>query len=510
MTAGTETQSRTILQEIRTSVRHMAAYGAGSMLIKAMGFLMIPFYTHYLTPQSYGTLEILDLSMSLLNLILSMGLTPAFLRCYAAADTDAEKRRVVSTASIFGIVTGLGTFLLGAAAFRPASAFLFGPGVPAQYLLISFATLVLNYMGNLPRTYLRALERAGAYTAVDTVTLLIQLVLNIVFIAGFKMGLAGVLWSGLVVAGLQFVLVSAWAFWKAGVRFARPHMHYMLRFGFPLIFANSGLFILNFSDRFFLQRFQSLEVVGIYALGYKFGYMMHYLIVQPFFVMWQGRMYSIHKQPDHQTIFKQIFALYSIGLIYAGLAMSLFSPETVRVMAEPKFAASQNVIPVVVLSYIFYGLAYYAQLGLYLTDRTRAIGMIGMVSAGVNLALNYVLVRQFGMMGAAAATVLSFAVMAGISYWKSQRVFPMQLGIGRTAVAMTMAIAFFLACRWLSPEPFGMGLWLKAGVLLLFPAAIWKLRLLPAGAETTLVAAADRVREMFDRRFAGALPMNRL
>lgn len=504
MTAQPAQQPKSILQEIQTSVRHMAAYGVGTVLVKVMGFLMIPFYTHYLNPQAYGTLEILDLSMSLVNLVVSMGLTPAFLRGYASAQTPEEKRQVVSTGCIFGAVTGLSLLLLGTLLFRPVSLSLFGSQVPPYYLLMSFGSLALNYMSNLPRNYLRALEAAGTYTTVETAAVGVQLVLNVIFIAGFKLGLAGVLWSGLVVGTLQFVLFSVWVFRRVGFGFSSRHLNGMLRFGFPLIFANSGLFVLNFSDRFFLQRFQSLEVVGIYALGYKFGYMLNYLIIQAFFVMWQGRMYAIHKQPDHRAIFRQIFALYSVGLIYAGLAMSLLSPETVAVVAERRFAASQDVIPVVLLAYIFYGLGYYLQLGMYLKEDTRAIGIIGMFSAAVNLIANYVLIRQFGMMGAAAATALSFAVLAAASYWKSQKVFPLELGVGRAAVTLTMAVVLFAACRWFYPYAFGVGLWAKAAILVLFPVMIWKLRILPPEAESTVRTALERAREKMGRRLTVA------
>ena len=45
----------TVLKEIQTAVRHMAVYGIGGILVKALGFFMLPFYTHYLSPGDYGT-----------------------------------------------------------------------------------------------------------------------------------------------------------------------------------------------------------------------------------------------------------------------------------------------------------------------------------------------------------------------------------------------------------------------------------------------------------------------
>jgi O-antigen/teichoic acid export membrane protein len=217
--------------------------------------------------------------------------------------------------------------------------------------------------------------------------------------------------------------------------------------------------------------------------------MMNYLFVQPFFVMWQSRMYVIHAQPEHRKIFKELFGLYSFGLVYSGLAMSLFSREIVRVMVEPKFAASQEVIPVVVLSYVFYGLSYYAQLGLFLTDRTKLVGIIGAVAATLNLVLNYVLISRYGMMGAAAATLLSFIFIAGVSYWCSQRAYRLPLDVGRTSLAIILAIGLYLATRQWGPNEVAPALLTKVLVLAAFPILLWKTAILPSNTVATFVTA---------------------
>jgi O-antigen/teichoic acid export membrane protein len=482
-------EPQTIRKEIRTAARHMAVYGLGGMLVKAIGFLMLPFYTHYLNPVDYGVLEILDLTMSVIGLLLNMGLVPAFMRCYASAEGEREKRAVVSTGCLFGFGTGIFMFLLGTSIVRPVSGLLIGPGIPSWYLLMAFSTLILTCMANLPRTYLRAMERSGAYTVVDTLYVLLLLVLNIFFIAGLKLGVAGMLWSSLVAGMLQFVLLSGWALYKAGVRFHLPYLRQMLTFGLPLIFSNVALFVLNFSDRFFLQHLQSLQVVGVYAVGYKFGYMLNYLVVQPFFIMWQSRMYAIRTQPEHASIYQQLFSMYSLGMVYLGLGMSLFSPEMIRLMVEPKFAASQDVIPVVVLAYIFYGISYYAQLGIFLTEKTGRLGYIGVAAALLNLGLNYVLIGRYGMMGAAWATLLSFLFVAGASYWCSQSLLRMPLGVGRVAAGIALALACYLACRIWTPEPGIAALIVKTFVLVAFPIVIWRSGILLPSAAATVASA---------------------
>lgn len=502
---ATARERETVTREVHTAIRHSAIYGLGGVLAKALGFFMLPFYTHYLTPSDYGILEILDLSMSLFGMFLNMGMTAALLRAYAAARCEEEKQKAVSTAFLFVIGTGVATFLLLVGLVRPVSAMLFGPNVPSTYLLMSFASFILGYISNLPRTYLRALEASGAFIIVDNVSLLLMLILNIYFIAFLRIGLVGILLSSLVVAGLQTIVLSWWTWRGVKIRFSAPLLRQMARFGLPLIFSNVALFVLNFADRFFLQHLRSLEVVGIYAVGYKFGFMMNYLLVQPFYAMWQARMYVVYAQPDHPKVFGQIFVLYSFLLTYAGLALAVLSPEIAALMVGSRFASSQEVIPVVALAYVFYGIGYYVQLGMYLTNRTSLIGVVSAAAAVLNLGLNYVLILHYGMLGAAWATLLSFFAIAAGSYWFSQRICPLPLAAGRVAKGMAVAVGLYCITRCWRLEPGVTMMFAKAGVLAIFPVVLWKTRILSAAESRTLASTRDTAFAGL-LRLAGVLP----
>ena len=170
----------------------------------------------------------------------------------------------------------------------------------------------------------------------------------------------------------------------------------------------------------------------------------------------------------------EFFVLYSLLLIYAGLALSVLSPEIVRVMVSPEFASSRDVIPLVALAYIFYGIGSYAQLGMFLTMRTKSLGMISAAAAILNLGLNYFLIGHYGMIGAAWATMLSFLAIAAGSYWYSQRLLPLPLGALRVAEALGMAITIYLLSRVRPLNFLGAAILFKALLLIAFPLALWK------------------------------------
>jgi O-antigen/teichoic acid export membrane protein len=482
-----------IATEIRTAVRHSAVYGLGNVLAKGIGFFMLPFYTHYLTPVDYGVLEILDLSMSLLGMFVNMGIIAALLRCYARAESETEKKKTISTAFIFVIASSLLLFLLGIGLVRPVSGLLFGPKVPSTYLLISFTSLVVAYISALPRTYLRALDAPGTLVTVDTTALFVTLALNIVFIAVLHTGLVGILLSTLIVGTLQAVVLSVWTVWRTGLGFKRAYLRDMVSFGSPLILANVALFALNFSDRFFLQHLRSLDMVGVYSVGYKIGFMINYLLISPFLTMWQSRMFFIQKQPDSSAIFRQLFVLYSALLTYAALGISILSPEIVRVMVGPKFSASQGVIPIVALAYVIWGIGYYVQVGMLLTSNTKRIGAISIGAVILNLILNYSLVSRFGMMGAAWATMLSFLGTAVAYYCFSQRVYPLSLAVGRVTASIILGAVLFIACRLWAPGSIWLSFLAKGTVLAVFPVLLWKFRMVSAEEAATVMSIKESV-----------------
>jgi O-antigen/teichoic acid export membrane protein len=495
-------EPESVAKEIGAAVRHTAMYGLGSIVIKVIGFLMLPFYTHYLSPRDYGVLEILDLSMSLFGMVLHMGIAPALLRAYASAKTPAERKKTVSTAFLFVAGTGLATFALGILAIRPLSMLLLGPAVSSNYLMLSFLSFIFSYLAAMPRAYLRALEASGMFTLLETGGLFVILLLNIFFIAVLKLGAIGILWSSVIVYGIQAVGLSLWVLRSVGIGFSGQILRQMTAFGLPLIFSNVAMFALNFSDRFFLQRLRSLEVVGLYAVGYKLAFMINYMLVQPFYAMWQARMYSIYEHAEHAKIFRLIFVFYSLGLTYAALGIAVFSPEVVRVMADPKFAAGQDVVPVVAFAYVFYGIGSYVQLGMFLANKTKAIGAVSSVAAVFNLALNYVLVGKWGMIGAAWATLLGFAAIAAGSYWFSQRVLPLDLGLPRVAMAMLLAVVFYLGSAVLVSSQTSMlvAVAIKAALLLVFPAVVWNTAVLTASEKDTLLSTTAQATAGVGRR----------
>jgi len=481
-----------VSRQIGTALRHTLVYGFGGILAKVVGFALLPMYSHYLTPRDYGIVELLDLAMSIVGMFLAMGVTTAFLRSYTAADSDEQKRRILGTTFVFALAVGVLIFGAGLLLMGRATQLLFGPGVPPLYFLLSFSLFVLAYVATIPYTHLRAKEASVTLTGLDSAGVLAMLVLNIYFIAGLKMSVFGILLSQLIVGFAKFIFLAASMRGAIRLRFDWTILRNMLTFGVPLIASNLTMFVLNFSDRFFLQRLQSLDQVGIYAMGYKFGYILNFLLIQPFNMMWQARMYLVHRQDNARSIFVQVFVLYSLTLIFSALGIAFFGPNVIHWLVDAKYAAAAQIIAPVALSYVFLGFGYYFQLGMLLTGRTGLMGFVNGLAAVLNLGLNYLLISHFGMVGAAWATVLGFLAVAIGNYYGSQRVLPMEFGLSRVVQALALATGLYILSAVLPVSSPAVSVLTKMVLWISFPAILWVSGLLAPDEIHTIATLRDK------------------
>ena len=111
-----------------------------------------------------------------------------------------------------------------------------------------------------------------------------------------------------------------------------------------------------------------------------------------------------------------------------------------------------------------------AEHGIGIEKRARYYPIITAAAAAANLAGNFLLIPRFGTMGAAWATVLSYAVMAGLGLAISRRLYPVPFENRRLA-GLLAAAALVYGGSLLAPPGRALALLVKLGLLAAFVLA---------------------------------------
>lgn len=442
-------------------------FGLGSLSNKLIGFLLLPLYTSRLSTTDYGILSILGTTSSLIGSILKMGLSTSTFKHYFATDDFSKRRIIVSTALIWLIAINA-LFALFVSWSSPfLSWILLGDTETSIYINLMVITLVFDVTATIPMAILRSQKRAKAYSVLSVVTFTLGTLLSIYFVAIVERGVLGVLTASLLasffssVAGLILCHKSfAWEFSFSTLRS-------LLHFGIPLIPSALSSFALSQADRYFLRYFSTLSQTGLYSLGFRFGVFINLFVVQPFQMIWLPMAFEMDGRPNAKEYYSRIFTYVLLIATWVALGVSLLGREAIFIMTDPSYHIAYRVIPWIALAYVFYAAYMTVNIGIYLKNKTHwAMWIVG-GAALFNIGVNFILIPEWGMMGAGVATLLSYMFLFLVALWVNRRIYPIEYEWGRIA-KLSIISAFVLGIGWLVPQSILIAVAIKVLLLISF------------------------------------------
>ncbi len=407
--------------EIRTLGRHAAIYGIGNMLSKLTSFIMLPIYTRYLAPADYGVLELTSMTLDFLAIIMGLNVSASVYRFFAEENSKDGRDLVMSTAALGKI----GTALMIAAVGFVISPWLSSVVTPERghpdYFRLFFLIFIMQSAEVVPFLLCRALHRSVLVVGINFARLLALVSLNIVFVVHMEMGVTGILLSNLIVSTIIAALMVRYLFKSTGVRFSGKLFLEMTRFSFPVGFVSLGNFFLVFSDRYFLNHYVGPAAVGVYALAYRFGFVLAAFVGTPFHQIWGPERFQIANRANAQVIFRRVFLYFNIAMGCTALFIALFVRDMLKVMSDPNFWSAYAVVPLILVAQILHQWTAYNNLGLLITKKTKKFAWGSAVAIPSVLILNYLLIPRYGVWGAAIATIIAYVLRFLVIQMHSQR-----------------------------------------------------------------------------------------
>ena len=435
--------SKGLGSEIKLLSRHSSIYGLSNILNRVVSFVLLPLYLHYLTPADYAIKELLVYTMAFVGIILELGINAAVGRFYFDSDIQEERNLVITTA-IYGF--GLGStllilfMLLGS---RTLTELIFKDPELTDLTILALAGLGLDMYIKVAYTYMRVRHRSFTLMIVSVVRLAMQLSLNILFIVSFGMGVKGILLSTLISNIALLLFLMPYVFRETGFSFSFPKLKEMIVFGLPLIPSQFMSYIVNVSDRFFVNEFHGLGVTGLYTLGYRFGVLINEFVSSPFAQIWQPRRFELFKKKDSEEIFARIFTYFLLAMYFVGLGISVTIKDVIQFIAEESYWDAWTVVPALTLAYIVSSYQMHFNIGILMKKKTKYVMYINVSTAIINLTLNYFLIKKWGMWGAVHATWISFVIKEVMIYWVSNKLVPITVEWGRMIKATLVAVALY-------------------------------------------------------------------
>lgn len=490
---------------IKNVAKHSVIYGLSDMLSRAIGFIMIPIYTTYLTPSDYGTLELLDLTSYIIGLFLAMGIAQSVVRFYYEYKEPEKRNQMISVAMITLWVVSAATLVILFMLADKVSVLVFQTADYARFFNIIFITTVIGLSNEIPLTLLRIEEKSITYVSIALSKLVINLTLNILFIVKFHMGVQGILYSGLITGTLLGItmLIVILRRLRLKLSYSFSMLKAMFAYGFPLVWNWLGLFVINFGDRFFLQRFTGLNEVGIYSLAYKFGMLPNVLILSPFLMIWAPKRFDLLKEPNAVEIYSNVFTYFMFLQIFVGLGIVSIIREVIQMMSEPNYWSAWMYVLPILLAYVLNGMYLYVQFGIHLKNKTKYLAIASLIAAVINIGGNLLLIPILKIWGAAITTFASFAFLMTFVYFPSQKLYHISYQWKRIIHMLAVAIALYLAGYLIPSKSPVLLLVTKLFIALIFPFVLFATKFYTKQELNKIISILKTVRDFLSRRKIG-------
>jgi O-antigen/teichoic acid export membrane protein len=434
----------------RDLLKHSSIYGLGQILSRLASFLLLPVYTSYLRPADYGAIAILDLTARILAILIGAGMAAAVTRYHFEAQDVAEHDQIWWTGLIF--IMFLATVVVGPTwLFRHELAHLtLGPAIDQGrfYYTLVLATLWFGVIEQLADAYLRIRKWSRVSVSVNLGRLLLNIGLNVYFLAVLHLGIVGILFGNLITGGVTTVTLLAIFSRSLGpCAFHRPLVRQLLRFSSPLVVMTLLSALMHQVDRYVLRLFVDMDQIGVYSLAYTIGQAVNTLCLLPFNAIWGVVMYEVAQQPDAKYVYARVFQYYVYGLTLVSLGISLFARQLLAMMVAPDYLRAADLIPIICLAYIFFSLHEHFKVPVMLAKRTAVLPPVVGFAAAINIGANLLLIPLLGPAGAAWASVVTFATYSFVGLWRYRTIDRYEYPLLKCGAVVAGMITCYLGVR---------------------------------------------------------------
>ena len=417
----------------RDVLKHASIYSFASIMGKAVGFLMLPFYARIFQTQGYGIVGMVDAAINLLLSLFGYGMGAGLVRIYHE-EKDPSKGAVISTGLWLLWMAGGPVIGVLALASRPLSSLLFGDGKFAGFLVLALLALLFDLTGYAAGSYLLIRQRSVSLSVVSVARLLLGLTLNIVLIIVLRWGLAGYFVSSIATAAVNSIALHAIALRACGCKFDRRIARKIVGFEAPLVPGRMVSFISRQLERVLVRYQIGLDSVGVLEMGYKFPPLLSMLISDPFMASWNTKRVELASRGPAAVEIGRMLTYYIFIVGFAGVLLATNLDLLFELLIPREFWSAVRIGRVEIVTTILTGASLHLMFGLYFSKDTRTISLISGTTSIFKVVLSYALISSYGLSGAAYSALVTATVQAVWMTLAGQRSYRVRIEYAKIAV----------------------------------------------------------------------------
>jgi O-antigen/teichoic acid export membrane protein len=437
-------------EEYKLFVKRIGLVGIAQTYNNMKGLILLPLFTKNLSTSDYGVWALILVTISVLQPFILLGLQDAILR-FLAPEAKEKILQGVLTIVIVVLITGtITSIILFFSSDFTAATILKEPST-SNLIRLAIPFVILDSVNTIILSSFRVFGLIKYYAAVLISKTTLEIGLLVFFIlSGF--GLFGAILALTLTAVVSLIIMLVLIFSYAG--FTKPDFSIVkpfLLFSIPLIPITLAQFVVEISDRYVIGFYMGAENVGIYSAAYGIGVIP--LVLSAYLVyMLKPTIYALYDKGmiEKARMYLSYSWKYLLTLsIPSACGLSILAKPLLLTMTTTKYISDGvYVIPLVVLSIVIWGMEQIFAVSLLIFKRRKIFIIAFIIGALTNFVLNILLVPYYGIVAAAATTLIAYITLTIIIGYSSRNHFAFSLN-PRFISKCILAASGMTVCIWI-------------------------------------------------------------
>lgn len=396
----------------------------GNILTKGLLFVMVPFFSRWLTTEDYGTFDLLCTYASLLIPIITLSTGDAMFRFSIEKSSDNNDKRKNITNSFF--ITSINLLLVIVLLLIIKILFNWNLAIPFIFLTIG------EIYNSFLQSFLRALKKLNIYSFCSAISVVIISILVTIFVKYLNFGLSGIIYGYAIGYILGDLLISFYT--KLYKYISIKCISYsgikkLIKYSCFLIPNSISWWIVNVSDRFLIKNFLGAAANGIYAISNKIPAICT-AIFSVFNISWQQEASEIVEKSKIEDVTEYFNKTYNnIYSILLSICIGILSCNYLffNFIFDQKYFSAHLYSSILITSIIFMTLSqFYGGIQISL-KMPKENGVTTLIGAILNVLINLFAIRYFGLYAAAFSTLISYIVVNILRKYKLRKILNFSL-----------------------------------------------------------------------------------
>ena len=396
-------------------LKHFIKYLAGDIAVKVLGFLSLPLYTFFLVPEKYGIYSLIISYVTIAVVVLPLNVHASVSRFFYD-DTLDIKMFMGTTLSLTLVTLSVSLIAINFADTSVLSEML---GFDFQtFGTLALLIVVLRIIFDIYKQTLIPQKKSKEFSLLMVTKTYLTFLLIIGSFLVTEPNPINMLYGVIIAESLVCLYILRKMRIYLPFNFDISSCKYILNYSVFLMPYVLSSVLMSQIDTIMLANIFSTYEVGIYNVAYVLS-MVPLMLFTSFSNAWTPSYFKFMDNQQYSLLKRDVVRILGVVSILVFL-VSLFSQEIIWVLVDEKYKESASVLPLLTLSVFFMVLWQMWGRGISYKRKTIWTSGIGIVSALLNISLNYYLIPIYSMKGAVYATLISFIFMSFSGYFVSK------------------------------------------------------------------------------------------